>query len=119
MPYGGMMNARAAQAMIAKEPDPGVRLAPITDAARKQYGLDPTLSGALVTTVEQDCEARDLGIKPGDVITAARGEPVASPADVRRAVRAAHVEHRPYLAVLVQSKKTARWVSLSISGAES
>jgi len=119
MPYGGMMNARAAQAMIAKEPDPGVRLAPITDAVRKQYGLDPALSGALVTAVVAGSEAGDLGIKPGDVITAAQGQPVASPGDVGRAVRTAHAEHRPYLAVLVQSKNTARWISLSISGAES
>jgi serine protease Do len=117
MPGGGMMSPHAAQAMIAKAPDPGLRLAPITNESRKQYGLDPKLTGALVSSLESDCEARDLGIVPGDVITAAQGEPVATPDDVRRAVKAAHDQHRPYLAVLVQSKTNARWVSLSIGGA--
>jgi serine protease Do len=115
MPNGGMMNARAAEAMIQRMPDPGVRLATLTDDARKQYGIDPKINGALVASVEKDCEARDIGILPGDVITAAQGAPVATPDDVRRAVQTAHDEHRPFLAILIQSKNSARWVSLSIS----
>jgi serine protease Do len=114
MPGGGMMSARMAEAMIQRMPDPGVRLAPLTDEARKQYGLDPRMSGALVASVEKDCEARDLGIVPGDVVTAVQGNPVATPDDVRRAVQSAHDQRRPYLAVLVQGKSGARWVSLSI-----
>jgi serine protease Do len=114
---GGVMSAHVAQAVIAQAPDPGVRLAPITDASRKQYGLDAKLTGALVSSVEVDCEARDLGIVPGDVITAAQGEAVSSPDDVRRAVKKAHEQRRQYLAVLIQGKRGARWVSLSIGGA--
>jgi serine protease Do len=114
MPEGGMMSERMAAAMIQKMPDPGVRLAPLTDEARKQYGLDPRLDGALVASVEKDCEARDLGIVPGDVVTAVQGAPVATPDDVRRAVQTAHDQRRPYLAVLVQGKSGTRWVSLSI-----
>jgi serine protease Do len=115
MPNGGMINAHAAEAMIQRMPDPGVRLALLTDDARKQYGIDPKVSGVLVASVEKDCEARDLGILPGDVITAAQGAPVATPDDVRRAVQTAHDDHRPFLAILIQSKNSARWVSLSIS----
>jgi serine protease Do len=114
MPNGGVMSTHMAEAMIQKMPDPGVRLAPLTDDARKQYGVDPKLNGVLVASVEKDCEARDLGIVPGDVVTAVQGQPVATPDDVRRAVQAAHSQGRPYLAVLVQGKSGARWVSLSI-----
>jgi serine protease Do len=106
-----------AQAMINEEPDPGMKLAPLTTVTRKRYRLDPKLTGALVTAVEADCEARDLGIVPGDVITAAQAEPVATPDDVRRAITMAHEQHRPFLAVLVRSKNNARWFSLSISDA--
>ena len=60
MPAHGVMRAQAAQMMIEKAPDPGMRLAPITDQARQQYGLDPELGGALVTAVEPDCEASEL-----------------------------------------------------------
>ena len=73
MPGGGVMSAQTAEAMIQRMPDPGVRLAPLTDAARKQYGLDPKMTGALVASVEADCEARDLGIVAGDVVTGGAG----------------------------------------------
>lgn len=119
MRYGGMMHGEMAQTMRQREPDPGIKLAAITDADRKQYKLDPTLNGALVTSVEQDCEARDLGIVPGDVIIDAQGLPVTSPADVHRAVQEAHEHQRPYLAILVHAQKATRWVSLSISAAGS
>ena len=52
MPGGGVMSAQTAEAMIQRMPDPGVRLAPLTDANRKQYGLDPKMTGALVASVE-------------------------------------------------------------------
>lgn len=116
MPGGGVMSAQMAEAMIQKMPDPGVRLAALTDTARKQFGIDAKVSGALVASVEADCEARDLGIVAGDVITAAQGAPVATPDDVRHAVQTAHQLRRPYLAVLVQGKSGARWVSLSMGG---
>jgi serine protease Do len=116
MPGGGLMSAHMAEAMIQKMPDPGVRLAPLSDAARKQYGIDPKVSGALVASVEADCEARDLGIVAGDVITAAQGAPVSTPDDVRRAVQTAHDQRRAFLAVLIQGKSSARWVSLSMGG---
>jgi serine protease Do len=114
MPGGGVMSAQTADAMIQKMPDPGVKLAPLTDQARKQYGIDANMTGALVASVEADCEARDLGIVAGDVITGAQGAPVDSPDDVRRAVRTAHDRQRPFVAILVQGKSGARWVSLSM-----
>ena len=116
MPSGGVMDAKVTAAMNAKEPDLGVRFSPITTAARQQFGLDPNLTGALVSSVEDNCEAYDLGIVPGDVITVAQGEPVHSPEDVKRAVTAAHQQERRYLALLVQSKGGPHWVSMSIAG---
>ena len=104
-----------AAAMSEQAPHPGVQLAPLTDAARKQYGLDEKLTGALVASVEAYCEARDLGIVPGDVITAVLGAPVAAPDDVQHAMQKAHEERRPSLALLVQGKSGVRWVSVSIS----
>ena len=113
-----MIGAHMAEAMIQRMPDPGVRLAPLTDTARRQYGIDPKLNGVLVASVEADCEARDLGIMPGDVVTGVQGMSVASPEDVRLAVQAAHEQRRQYLAVLVQGRNGgARWVSLSMGSA--
>jgi serine protease Do len=114
-PAQGIMRAEAAQNIIEKAPDPGMRLAPITPQARQQYGLDPKSTGALVSSVEPDCEARELGIMPGNVITNVEGQAVTSPDDVRRAIETAHQERRHYLAMLIQDKSGLRWVSLSIT----
>jgi serine protease Do len=114
MPEGGVMTHMAA-AMSQQAPHPGMELASLNDAARKQYGLDEKLTGALVTSVEAYCEAGDLGIVPGDVITAVLGAPVAAPDDVRQAMQKAHQERRTSMALLVQGKSGVRWVSLSIS----
>jgi serine protease Do len=117
IPGGGMMSPQTSEGMIQQMPDPGMQLAPLTDAAREQYGLDPKLNGVLVASVEEDCEARDLGIVAGDVVTSVQGVPVTTPDDVWREVRSAHEERRPFLAVLVQGKSGTRWVPLSIDAA--
>jgi serine protease Do len=117
MPGGGVMTATTAEAMIQRMPDPGVRLSTLSDEARQRYGIDSKVKGVLIASVEKDCEARDLGIVAGDVITGVQGAPVSTPDDVRRAVRTAHDERRPYLAVLIQGKSGIRWVSLSMGGA--
>jgi serine protease Do len=114
MAHGGMMTGSMAQAMMQQPADPGVQFAPITDAARQEYGLDPKLTGVVVTAVEQDCEAADLGVVPGDVVTMVQAEPVATPADVKRILASAHEQHRPSIAVLVQGKGGPRWLSLSM-----
>jgi serine protease Do len=119
MSTGGSMTGKAAAEMIAKEQVPGVQLAPITDADRKLYGLGPKLAGVLVAHVESDCEARDLGIQPGDVVIAVQGTPVATPDDVQIAIRQANEQGRSHLAVLIQSKAGANWVSISIGGLRS
>lgn len=115
MPYGGMLPGAMADAMMAKPPDSGMKLADLTDERRKEFDLTPAQTGAVITSVDKDCEAADLGIVAGDVIIAVQDEPVTAPADFDRAVENAHAQQRPYLAVLVKAKQVARWVALSIS----
>jgi serine protease Do len=114
-PDRGISDVHETQAMLDKMPDPGLRLAPLTDAARQQYGINAKLTGALVGSVEVDSEAQDLGIVAGDVIVALQDRLVATPDDVQQAIETAHSQHRPSLAVLVQGKTGARWLSLSVS----
>ncbi len=113
-PQGGIMSAQAAAKMMKMEPDPGVKLAPISAADRKQYGLSPDVTGILVTQVEPDSEAHELEIQPGNVIIAILGASVRTPNDVWRAIQEAHEHGQPYLAVLIRSGKGAQWVSFSI-----
>ncbi len=113
-PQGGIMSARAAAKMMKMEPDPGVKLAAISAADRKQYGLSPDETGILVTHVDPDSEAHELEIQPGNVIIAILGASVTTPNDVWRAIQQAHEHGQPYLAVLVRSGKGVQWLSFSI-----
>jgi serine protease Do len=70
--------------------------------------------GVLIVHVETDCEASDLGIKEGDVITIVQGATVVTPDDVHRAVQDAQEQRRGWIAVLVRSKAGAQWVPISI-----
>ena len=114
-PNGGLVDVHETQAILDKLPDPGLRLTPLTDAARQQYGINERLTGALVKSVEIDSEAQDLGIVAGDVIVAVQDRLVTIPEDVQQAIETALSQRRPSVAVLVQGKTGARWLSLSVS----
>jgi serine protease Do len=119
MPGGGVMTGAKATAMMAMAPSAGVKLAALSDADRKQYGLNSDQTGVLVTGVDPGSEVSELGVQPGSVITAVQGAPVTTPDEVWNAVKLAHEQHRPYLAVLVQSKNGEQWISLSLSATNS
>jgi serine protease Do len=109
-------NASAVQALKQNKPDAGVKLAPLSDAMRKQYSIDPKVSGVVVTSVEKDCEARDLGVFAGDVVVAVQGVKVTTPEQVRQAVFRAHDQGRPFAAVLINGKSGIRWVPIALGG---
>jgi serine protease Do len=112
-----IVSAGMAEQMKKKMPDLGLQLATLTEDARIQYGIDAKMKGVLISNVEKDSEANDLGIVPGDVVTFVRDIPVATYDDVREVVKKTYEEGRPFLAVLIQNKRGARWVSLSLGSA--
>jgi S1-C subfamily serine protease len=71
-----------------------------------------------VTAVEKDCEASSLGVVPGDIVTMVQDMPVASPADVKRAVTTVYEQHHAFIALLLRGKGGPRWVSLSMDGTQ-
>jgi len=73
----------------------------------------------LISQVRPNSEAFYLGITAGNVITAVDLTPVATPDDVHKAFKVAHEQDRAYVAVLVQTKSGAQWVSVSISATKS
>jgi serine protease Do len=114
MPGGGVMTGAKATAMMAMAPECGVKLAAISDADRKQYGLSADQTGVLITEVSPGSEISELGVEPGNVIASVQGVPVATPDEIRNAIKSAHEQHRPYLVVLVQSNNGSQWISLSM-----
>ncbi|MBK0400828.1 DegQ family serine endoprotease [Limibaculum sp. M0105] len=93
----------------------GLRLAPITDVARQQYGLPESVEGVLVAEVARDSEAARKGIAPGDVIIEVQQTPVATPADVADRVEDAKAAGRKSALFLIQTgADMPRFVPLAV-----
>jgi serine protease Do len=73
----------------------GLTLAPIDDAARRTYSIDPAVKGLLIDAVKASSDAGEKGLRKGDVLTSVNGEPVTSAAQVASAVEAAKKLQRP------------------------
>jgi serine protease Do len=73
----------------------GMGLAPIDDAARRTYSIDPAVKGVLIDSVKASSDAGEKGLRKGDVLTSVNGEPVANAAQVNAAVDAAKKLQRP------------------------
>jgi serine protease Do len=117
--YMTIVSASMVEKMNKMMPDSGLQLAPLTDEARIQYGIDAKLKGVLISSVEKDSEAGDLGIVPGDIVTFVQDIRVDTPSEVHDVARKAYDDGRPFLAALIQNKKGAKWVSLSLGSAAS
>jgi len=106
----GSMMADADSAQSARPASLGLQLAPITDAARKQYSL-AAARGVLVTGVDTETEAFNRGVAPGNVILKVDNTPVASPDQVNNLVDIARAQGR-VVAMLVGGKNEPRWITL-------
>ncbi len=64
----------------------GLKLAPLTEASRKKYGIDAKINGVIVEDVDGQSSAGQKGIKEGDVIVEAGQDPMAKPEDLARSI---------------------------------
>ena len=63
-----------------------MKLSPLSDEARKKYGIDAKTSGLIVEDVEAQSPAAQKGLKAGDVIVEAGQDPMTKPEDLAKSV---------------------------------
>ncbi len=95
----------------------GMRLMPITPAAREQFNIDDDVKGVIVASVEPNGEAADKGFQPGDVIVSVGNKPVRTPADVSRGIAEAKSAKRDTVLFLVTGEQGQHYVALKLDKA--
>lgn len=75
----------------------GATLAPVTDTARTELGLDGDVTGVVITSLDGKGVAADAGLEVGDVILSVGSTSVKTPGDVDKAIHASTAD-----AVLMQ-----------------
>ncbi|MBM3724917.1 MAG: Do family serine endopeptidase [Acidobacteria bacterium] len=62
----------------------GIAIRPLGDQERERFGLKDDIKGVLVTRVEEDSFADEIGLQDNDLIVSINRQPVGSTDDVRR-----------------------------------
>jgi serine protease Do len=73
--------------------------------------------GVVVTEVDPSSPSAEFGFKPGDVILEVAGKVVATPAEVRRALRSARAEGKRSVLLRVKSEQGTRFVAIPLGRA--
>ncbi|SDY53585.1 Do family serine endopeptidase [Citreimonas salinaria] len=98
-PDMGMSTDPAApeQDALPDGPTIGVAIQPVTPQLRSEMGLPSDLEGLAVASVDPESPAAEAGLRQGDVIVQAAGQPVPDVAALREAAAAAEEEGEPLL----------------------
>ncbi|HWU48567.1 MAG TPA: Do family serine endopeptidase [Asticcacaulis sp.] len=106
-------NSAGPNAPAGAAPVIGLSVKAITPDARRAYGLGEDIKGVVISDVDDASDAGQKGVKPGDVIVQANGQPVATPADFARIVADMQKAGRPSILLLIN--RDGRNVPLPLS----
>jgi len=92
----------------------GLTLSPLTDEFRAQLEIDDTVTGLVLTDVDELSEAYEKGLRAGDLITEAGQQKVATIRDLEERITEAKDAGRKSLLLLVRRAGEPRFVALGI-----
>ncbi len=93
----------------------GLGLAAVTPEVRREFSLDNSINGVVVTRVDPNSDAADKGIEPGDVVVSIANQSVRTPKDVKVRIAAAQSQGHKSVLVLVAGSNGQRFVALKIA----
>jgi serine protease Do len=97
----------------------GLTLGAITDEARKDFSIDSSVEGVLVTAVEPGSEAAEKSLKPGEVIVQVSQQDVSTAEEVTARIEELKSEGRRTVMLLVSGEDNKlRFVSLRLDAAQ-
>jgi serine protease Do len=94
----------------------GLSLSPLTPDLARSSQLPATARGVIITGVDPNSDAAEIGFQRGDLIVSVNNQAVTTPAQVSAAVDAARKAGRPSVLLLVKRGNTPeRFVALSVA----
>jgi len=97
----------------------GLELSPLTELTeemRQEFGLTENAKGVIVTKVDEDSEAYEKGLRPGDIIAEVAQQAVNQPGDVAERLKAAADAGRKSILLLVRRGGQPRFVAINPNG---
>jgi serine protease Do len=91
----------------------GLTVRPLTPADRTRLSLEANAQGVLITEVTPNSDLARKGVRPGDVILQAGGQPVRSAEDLSAATDRARRANRPLL-LQVGGRAGTRYIAAEI-----
>ncbi len=91
-----------AMAMFGGDPLPGATLEPVTPQSARQFGYDNLTDGLIVTGVQENSPAAQVGLQVGDVIETAGGQPVSTVNDLLQSIRESQKRQRPVRIIVLR-----------------
>jgi serine protease Do len=107
--------AKAPAANVATGEAMGLGLTSVTPDMRREFNLDGSVNGVLVTRVDPNSDAADKGIQPGDVVVSVANRGVRTPQDIKSRIADAHAAGRSTVLVLVTGSNGQRFIALKIA----
>ena len=92
----------------------GLQFAPLNDPMRRRLHVQKTVKGAVITDVDENGPAADLGIQPGDVLVAINQLPVQGPADAAQKLKQAQQSGSHHLLLLLNRHGVNEYIGLSL-----
>jgi serine protease Do len=90
----------------------GVQVQNLTPSVREQLGLPSTMHGVVISDLDPDSPAAQVGLQPGDVIQSIERQPVNSVADFNRLAAQA----KGKVLLRVDRQGSSQWVVISPDG---
>lgn len=92
----------------------GMTLAPISSKLIDQYQLPPNSEGVLVTDVDVNSQAAEVGISAGNLIVSAGQEPISTPDQLEAEIEKSKENGRKSILLFIKNSIATGFVALSI-----
>ena len=93
----------------------GLAVQPLTPQIARSLGIDQSVRGVVVAAVDPNSDAATKGLRRGTVITRVNATPVASAADITRAVQEARTAGRSQVLLYVNVRGNSAFVGVDIN----